>query len=372
MRRLFVTGVPVTGDEFVGRQKEIKEIKYLITHGQSVILTAPRRYGKTSLLLKILEELRKEGNYTSVVDIFSVTSLGGLAERIIEVVLENRKLAYIVKSLKESIAQALKQVEIKQVIEDFEFVLNIAERNRDEQALIEEALDFPQKFTVKNKKDLYFFYDEFGDIQKLNGESLIKLMRSKFQRHSNVCYLFAGSQESVMKEIFALEKSAFYRFGRLIYLGEIERKIFADYIQSRFAEGGIAVNQQIANRILDKTKGHPYYTQLVCQHIHYAVQGEKETVESDDVEQGYREALNSERTYFEKLWEELSTAPAQLGLLIEIVKGGKNLWLLEKENGINVSRTLRLLRKRGFIKKIDEGDYSLIDPLFHSYILDQL
>ncbi len=50
----FVTGVPITGDEFVGRQREIKEIKYLVTHGQSVILTAPRRYGKTPLILKIL------------------------------------------------------------------------------------------------------------------------------------------------------------------------------------------------------------------------------------------------------------------------------------------------------------------------------
>jgi len=30
-----VTGVPVTGDEFVGREREIKEIKYyLITHGR--------------------------------------------------------------------------------------------------------------------------------------------------------------------------------------------------------------------------------------------------------------------------------------------------------------------------------------------------
>ena len=41
MKRLFVTGVPVTGNDFVGRNEELKAIGHSLQNGQSVVVIAP-------------------------------------------------------------------------------------------------------------------------------------------------------------------------------------------------------------------------------------------------------------------------------------------------------------------------------------------
>jgi len=55
-------GAPVTEpDKFFDRQKEFARLIEKIKRGESVYISAPRRIGKTSLMRKVEENLRKEG-----------------------------------------------------------------------------------------------------------------------------------------------------------------------------------------------------------------------------------------------------------------------------------------------------------------------
>lgn len=368
MKKLFVTGLPVVGDQLIGRDKELKQIIHLLQAGQSIILIAPRRFGKTSLLLTALDRLKKKGHYVADVDLFGVVDKRKLAEKITASSLENKKIFKFGAKLKEGISGLFKNVEVKQVIEDFEFVLKLVEPHTKPDELLEAALDFPQELAERDKKDFYFFYDEFGDIGKFDGDELLKLLRSKFQRHQRVCYLFAGSHESLMKEIFAAEKSAFYKFGSIIYLAEISSEDFMEYIGRKFKQEGISIPAEVIHRLLEKTRCYPYYTQLLCQHIYYLVKGEKAVINEDDLLTGYENAFISEKTYLEKMWEEMSTAPAQLTLLTEIGKGCGKLYSLENGNGINVSRSINSLLKKGIVRKKEKNKYVIIDPFFEEYL----
>lgn len=242
MKRLFVTGVPVIGEELIGREEELKEIKHLLQTGQSVILIAPRRFGKTSLVLTLLKQLKKEGHYVADVDLFDIIDRRGLAERITESTLENKRIYGFITKLKEGAKDLFKGIEVRETIENFEFVLSFGQPKADISTLLREAFDLPEELAQRDNKDLFFFYDEFGDIKKFDGEEVLKLARSKFQRHRRVSYVFAGSYESVMKEIFADGKSAFYKFGRIVYLAEIAREDFTKYIDSKFQEEGISIS----------------------------------------------------------------------------------------------------------------------------------
>ena len=51
-------GKPVTGKELVGRENEISLLMEYLQMGQSVVLVAPRRFGKTSLVLEALTRLK--------------------------------------------------------------------------------------------------------------------------------------------------------------------------------------------------------------------------------------------------------------------------------------------------------------------------
>lgn len=367
MKRLFVAGVPVIGEELIGREEELKEIKHLLQTGQSIILIAPRRFGKTSLVLTALKQLKEEGHYVADVDLFGITDRRGLAERITEATLENKRIYGFIDKLKEGALDLFKTIEIRQTIEDFEFVLGFGQPKVEPLTLLKETFDLPQKLAQKDNKDLFFFYDEFGDIKKFDGEEILKLARSKFQRHNRVSYIFAGSYESVMKEIFADGRSAFYRFGRIIYLKEIKERDFTEYIMERFRQENLHISEEITKNLLSKTRCHPYYTQLLCQHIYYLVKGEKERIEEIDVKGSFENAFISEMAYLDKMWEEISKAPAQLTLLIKIAKKEGNLYSLEQQNGINVSRCLTSLAKKGIIRKLNDA-YSIIDPFFEYYL----
>ena len=83
--------------------------------------------------------------------------------------MENKRIAGIISHIKKEVSQAFKNIEIRQVIEDYELVLNFADPHVYIDELLDGALDFPQKSAKKEKRDLYFFYDEFGDVAKLDG-----------------------------------------------------------------------------------------------------------------------------------------------------------------------------------------------------------
>lgn len=55
-----IVGAPVTGENFYGRTKEIKRALEKLKDGNSLILSAPRRVGKTSFSKKIIELLENE------------------------------------------------------------------------------------------------------------------------------------------------------------------------------------------------------------------------------------------------------------------------------------------------------------------------
>ena len=61
MRNPFVYGEAVSGDNFCNRMQEISELENDIENGTNVIIFSPRRYGKTSLIYKVLETVRKKG-----------------------------------------------------------------------------------------------------------------------------------------------------------------------------------------------------------------------------------------------------------------------------------------------------------------------
>ena len=59
-------------------------------------------------------------------------------------------------------------------------------------------------------------------------------MRSIFQKHKNVSYIFAGSQESMMSYLFQDKSQPFFRFGIINYLGTLFKPPCLKYIKNSF------------------------------------------------------------------------------------------------------------------------------------------
>ena len=365
---LFQVGRPVIGDKLIGREETLKQIIQLLVSGQSVVLMAPRRFGKTSILLEVLNRLKNQGLFTAYIDIFATPTKRILAEQITESVLANKKLDKAFSDFRKSISSLLKQVEFKQTVEDFEFIFGFAERNQDESTLLSDSIDFVERFAKKYDKQMICGFDEFGDIEKLDGLEIVKLFRSKIQLQQKSIYIFSGSHESVMNQIFITSKSPFYRFARVIQINGIPKDIFKIYIKNEFSKLDVLVKSESLACIMEFTGGHPYYTQLVCKQLEYYVRShQKATIDINHVNEAIEESLWNEINYIEKLWEEISVSREQTQVLISITKNVDSVYSSLDLNQLNVSRALRNLKTKGLVQR-EEKKYRLIDPMLRYFI----
>ena len=215
---------------------------------------------------------------------------------------------------------------------------------------------------------MVMFIDEIGDIEKFNGGDFIKLMRSKLQLHTNVTYLFAGSHESVMENIFIKSSGPFYRFAQLSGIGTIEKESFKLFLKRKFRKSGLIVEEPVLHDLLEITCGHPYYTQLLCRELLFYSLSHGKSMDKRAVGYALEEAMHLEDLYFSKLWEELGKNSAQVNILQVLVKNKSSLYHKDIKAKVNVTRTLKQLIKRGIIEKTEKGLYKFIDPLFREFI----
>ena len=371
MVEIFPCGKPVTGENLIGRDTFVKEMITILKSGQSVMLASPRRFGKTSILLEVLRRMKKDGYYIGDIDIFDITNKNELAEKIVITTLKNRAISAekLIALAKKGVQKLRGTVELKYISkEGFEIILDFAGGTKPD-LLLDEALDFPDEFSKHHKHAMIFAYDEFSDIEKMNGD-LIKKMRAKFQRHSNTTYIFSGSQESLMNRLFSDKKSAFYGFSRVLSLPKISEKAFNAYIARTFRKQNIEISKDVAGCITSKTDCHPYYTQFVCQLIYYRVKGESDIVTKDDVAMSYEKAVDLHRAYFDDLWQRLAHASSlQLNICRYLASGGRNsLYSVFDERRQNIYHAINSLIDKGIIAKGSNTHYLLIDPLFKDYI----
>jgi AAA+ ATPase superfamily predicted ATPase len=358
----FQAGKPVTGDQLAGREDIIKQILQLTLGGQSVVLIAPRRFGKTSVLLEVLERLKQYDVFQAYVDIFSTPTPRILAEKITESVLANKKLDSVFYKFKTNVRELLKQVQFKQVVEEFEFILDFADHKKDDFLLLNRAVDFIESFAQKFNQRIIVGFDEFGDLEKLDSSEIVKLFRAKLQLQKNTAFIFSGSYESVMNRLFFQSRSPFYRFSRVIPLAMIDADIFEQYLVEKFELLNIPVGIQTIRKILEFTGGHPYYTQLICQQIELEWKmGQK--VKEGNVDYYIETVMWLELNYIEKVWEEISKSKEMVAVLLALARGQQNLYAALQAKKINVSRAIRHLKTRGTIRKVDDR-YGFTDPLF--------
>ncbi len=161
-------GKPVTGPDFVGRDKELALLIEYLKMGQSVVIIAPRRFGKTSLVLEALQQLKGKEYFTAFIDVFTNSTLDLLPSTITREVLKNHKLHKQFLSAKNSATELVQNIKLKAVLDDFQFIIGFADKTKDEWELIAESIDFIDAFSKKHHKQMICAFDEFGDISKFD------------------------------------------------------------------------------------------------------------------------------------------------------------------------------------------------------------
>jgi len=357
-------GKPVTGNELIGRKNEVEIIIKTLMSGQSVALIAPRRFGKTSIMLEVIKKLNRKGYYTGMVDIFTIPDIHQLALQITSEVLSNKKLDKVFKKVVTNISELLRNIRLKNEIMDAEFILSFAGKEVNNWEQIANSLDYIDRFAIKNNKEFCFGFDEFGDIKKLDGNDITKLFRAKIQKQENSIYLFSGSYESVMNELFVTRKSPFYRLVRIIEPGFLEIKEAKSLIKKTFNRYDLSYNEDIVHEGVSFTKGHPYYLRLFMQEYIFIEENSGMTLSIKEI---INNMFTTEKNYIESVWDDLSSSKELKYSILKVIETNGNPYTGPTDHRFNLSRGLNQLKGMGQLFKEKNG-YTLTDPLVEYFI----
>jgi len=353
----FRFGRIVTGDEFVDREKEIAETLRDIRSGVNVVLYSHRRMGKTSLLAEIMRRHRKNLLFVYV-DLYGITSRTRLVEAFVSALVSSSYGS--VKKAVHGVADVLKGSRLRLFFSEngvpgVEFAMS--EPSVPE---LQEVLDVPEKVAVKRGRRMVVMFDEFQEIKALDGAELLKSMRSRFQTHKHVSYIFAGSKKHLLLEMFEEREGAFFKSARSMELGPIPAEDFERFLVKRFRDSGGLLDPELARRIVDVAGGNSYYVQQMA----YELYNISERPTQDDIEDAVSVTLAHQSPAFSFLWDSVKSQMQKRYLIAAAKEPGapRSVDFVERHrlrSAAHVQRCVKQLDARG----ITEGG-RIVDPMF--------
>lgn len=369
----FKYGKEVTGYQFYDRTEQCDELYRILRDGSTnVVLRAPRRYGKTSMVLKVLRRFKAEGANCLLFDMSRVTSIERFCmEYTAAVYAIWGGLPEIVNRMREYLAHlhpviAFGDGALPNVTLDYGERMNSIG--------LSEVLDLPEKLAHDaGDRPVVIAFDEFQDVAELSKTvPLESVFRSVIQSHQNCRYVFFGSKTHLMKRMFGTKSRPFYKSALGMKIGKPPIAESEEFVVSRFANEGISVSRQVLDRLLSVSENIPYYVQAMgsLSYMSLECRNSKE-LENADLDYAVARFLESNEDYYEELLRGLSSAQREV---VEALAGEPATVFDEAyrnrhslTNPSTMHSALRELVRRGTVE-CEGGRYFVSDPFFALYV----
>ncbi|HOX77096.1 MAG TPA: ATP-binding protein [Bacteroidales bacterium] len=367
----FRYGVVVDDPYFINREKEVKEIGFDLISGNNLIITSPRRYGKTSLVMKVINQLEKQGFPVIYLDFFRISDLKQFMDTYASQILRKQT------GIKKSLAVFQKWIHgIRPAItldpsgsRSFTFSHDPAVPVYDS---LTEILNLPLK--INSDKRWIVVFDEFQDIEKLNGQETEKWFRSVMQFHEQISYVFLGSKTHLIGQMFSQRERAFYGFGKLMRIGKIPCIEMEHYISNRMNQTGINCDQASANQIISLADNIPYFVQFLASETWSLARENNGIINDMLITRAVENILNNQQDHFHQLIDQLS--PYQKKVVRALTSEQDQIYsqnFMKKYDLGAVSSTQRAvesLTNSGILEKDQEAVY-FSNPFFRQYLKDR-
>jgi hypothetical protein len=373
MTNPFLFGTLALDESFADRRAEIEELAADIRNGQDVVVFAPRRYGKSSLISAAARAVAKEGVLVADVDLMTTPN-------------KERFAAALAGSIYEHVASPLERVwdkatapfrrlrvqpamSIDPETGAVSFSFAAAREPADVDATIEGLLRLPSELENTRGRRIALVFDEFQEVVEIDPH-LPKLMRAIFQRQPEVCHVYLGSKRHVMQRIFNDQNEPFWRSAKAVELGLIPTEDFSAYIVERFRATGREVAPEAVARLLALTGGHPHATQEISYFL-WQQTPPGATADGERLDAALDSVLQAEHSHFSLLWEEAAKAQRLVLQALAVEPGHPLSKLYRDRHGLpsaaTVQKALRALEEREVVAG-ERGAYSIVEPFLADWL----
>jgi hypothetical protein len=296
-------GSPVTGEQFFGRKTLLENAMELLNDGNHLLIAAPRRVGKSSFALKLLDLLRNEGWEGIYVDVEGTEDETGVARKIVEALEANNKL---MQKAGTAVGEFLKRVNFKASIPGAELTVGTAKSETNYN-----VLDELGKIINKIDNNFLIIVDELPvfllHLQKQDkGDEKVKNILSRLRSYrieaatnqNKISWIFCGSiglQNFTKKYGLSATINDIYSFP----VGAFEPEEATEFLKTKILEDNLPVQENQIQYILDKIGWHiPFYMNLLMTEIKFTCK-KNVSVTNEEIDLAYQNTIVKNKAQFD-------------------------------------------------------------------------
>jgi len=368
-------GPPVEGDDFYGREKELQYAwEYHISKGVSLLLSAPRRVGKTSFSKKMLKMAEENGWKTLYLDLEGISTEIEFVKRFKEK-LESEKWWNKAGDTLLNIFNSIKEVKV--VGSGISF--NSGAWRDDTYRKIRQLIENAGQILIVMDELAVCLYDL---LKRENGreevEFFLEWLRN-LRQTTKACWVFCSS---VGIENFASMHQLNKHLNDLhpFHIGAFSKNEAEDFISSLDIDKNVLFTKDHIQYILDKLVWYlPYFIQILVNKINFLVCVEGKQLSNGTIDEAYNLLITE--NYFNtwddrlKVYDEFEDNARKILRLCVSPDGRSRGDLLinlsakksEKEKTeVMLSKLLEMLQKDGYLAE-HNGKYIFRSPLLRDF-----
>lgn len=368
----FVFGKAAEGAYFTDRTEDARRLSVNLTHSINTILISPRRWGKTSLVKKVISEIEQPDIKPIFIDIFQCKSEYDFYHAFATAVIKqtSTKMEEWIETAKSFLSNVSPKFSFgSDLMNDFSLSFEWEPKNDSET----DILQLPEKIAKKKNISIVICLDEFQQIADFTDSTTFqKKLRSVWQHQQNVTYCMFGSKKHLMEYIFNDKSMPFYKFGDMMFLKKIPTEEWVTFICRKFQETGKNISISQATEICNATENLSSYVQHLAWVVWYK---SDKNVTDKDVKSAIDDLLEQNKVFFQREVEQISEM--QLNFLRAIANGvtsGFSRKEIINKYRLESSANIQAIKKALLKKDLIETDGQMInfnDSLFKLWLKRQ-
>lgn len=259
---------------FCDRVTESEALKQALLNQMNIVITSPRRMGKTALVDFVFNrDFNSEDYFTIGVDILHTTCFREFIYAMGTAVYE--KIATKSDSMKRLFISTLRSLSASFGYDPIQntptFDIKLGDINAPE-FTIKEIFEFIEHADRR----CLIVIDEFQQITKYPEKNIEAILRSYIQKAGNANFVFAGSQRTILEEMFLSSSRPFFQSARLMKLEAIELPVYTEFAIGHFREADKDIMPEAVALAYQSFRGVTLYLQRVMKDA-YAMTPQGET-----------------------------------------------------------------------------------------------
>jgi len=367
--KLFPSGIAL-GAAFCNREKERAYLKQCVENNEHVVLVAPRRYGKTSLIAQVIQE-------TGVISVSIDLLLAPNASFVLEAILTGvsdacSQLIQEQGSVKDRIFSLFASFNPKLTLSALGQKLEFSTNNQTP-STISEALLLLEQAAQEADVQIIFAMDEFQQVGTLaNYHTIEASIRHAVERSKNVTYIFSGSNRHMLEQMFNDKTRPLYHLCELLRLDRIKPKDLHGFIKKLSKrKWGSILDDDCLDLIISLTEQHTFYVNRLCR----LLWKHDQKPDKEGVKVAWDSYVNSQQW----IADDLSKLTAnQRNIMQALAKQptseiyGEYMRNTTKIQASSISKTIASLQKTDMIYCDTQKNFKITDPAVRCFILAKL